>query len=84
MNEQVLVYEVKSSANENADKLFSDDRKYFYWNDTAFKNLNIGDFVFVVNTHANLVLFSKLDKTNITVTVTGDETLLQPALDTVT
>lgn len=74
MNEQVLVYEVKSSANENADKLFSDDRKYFYWNDTAFKNLNIGDFVFVVNTHSNLVLFSKLDKTNITVTVTGEKT----------
>lgn len=74
MKEQVLVYEVKSSANENADKLFSDNRKYFYWNDTAFKNLNIGDFVFVVNTHSNQVLFSKLDKTNITVTVTDEKT----------
>jgi hypothetical protein len=43
MKEQVLVYEIKSSANENADLLFTLDRKYFYWNDTAFKNLSIGD-----------------------------------------
>ena len=75
MNEQVLVYEVKSSANANADKLFSDDRKYFYWNDTAFKNLEIGDFVIVVNTHARQVLFSKLDKINIPVTLKDEKTI---------
>ncbi|MBA3284879.1 MAG: hypothetical protein H0U27_07450 [Nitrosopumilus sp.] len=65
MKEQVLVYEIKSSANENADLLFSLDRKYFYWNDTAFKNLSNGDFIFVVNTHSHQVLFSRLDKTEL-------------------
>lgn len=74
MNEQVMVYEVKSSANVNADKLFSPDRKYFYWNDTAFKNLKIGDYVFVVNIHSNIVLFSKLDFDNISVSISNDKT----------
>lgn len=73
MKEQVLVYEVKRSANENADKLFNPDRKYFYWNDTVFKNLEIGDFVFVVNTHSNTVLFTALDFVAIPVSVSGEK-----------
>lgn len=71
MNEQVLVYEIKASAKENAEKLFSADKKYFYWSADAFKSLNIGDFVFVVNKHARYVLFAKLDKVNIRATTTN-------------
>jgi energy-coupling factor transporter ATP-binding protein EcfA2 len=59
MNEQVLVYEVKSSAVSNAKELFSHDKKYFYWNDSKFKKLNEGDYVFVVNTFDKWVLFTK-------------------------
>ena len=65
MKEQILIYEVKSSAAVNSEKLFSQDHLYFYWNTDKFKNLNIGDFVFVVNTNSHWVLFSKLDKVNI-------------------
>src|SRR6266496_26180 len=74
MKEQVMVYEIKKSANINSDQLFSPDKKYFYWNDTFFKNLNLGDFVFVVNTHSKYVLFSKLDAKEIPVKVSGDKT----------
>src|SRR6266487_5246162 len=74
MKEQVMVYEVKKSANINSDLLFSPDRKYFYWNDKFFKKLNLGDFVFVVNTHSKYVLFSKLDAKDIPVKVSGDKT----------
>lgn len=74
LTEQVLVYEIKSSTNVNSDVLFSSDRNYFYWNDTAFKKLVLGDFVFVVNTHARKVLFTKLDFIDIPITVSGDTT----------
>ena len=57
MNEQVMIYEVKSAASSNAQELFSDDSKYFYWNETKFKNLKIGDFVFVVNRTNKWVVF---------------------------
>ena len=74
MNEQVMIYEVKSAASSNAKELFSDDSKYFYWNETKFKNLNLGDFIFVVNRTNRWVLFSKLDKTNIQTSESGDKT----------
>lgn len=77
MNEQVLVYEVKSSASSNADKLFSPDRKYFYWNDTFFKKINVGDYVFVVNTRARLVLFTKLDAIDIPVQTDENRTFFE-------
>ena len=32
MNEQVMVYEIKSSADSNSDALFHTNGKYFYWN----------------------------------------------------
>ena len=32
MNEQVMVYEIKSSANKNANELFHDNGRFFYWN----------------------------------------------------
>lgn len=74
MNEQVLVYEIKSSARENAEKLFSADQGYFYWNDTLFSNLELGDYVFIVNTHDHYVLFSKLDKAGIPARIHGNKT----------
>src|SRR5690606_23830721 len=56
-------------------ELFSDDSKYFYWNETKFKNLNLGDFVFVVNRTDRWVLLSKLDKIDIPTTERGDKTI---------
>lgn len=75
MKEQVMIYEVKSAASPNAKELFSNDFKYFYWNETKFKNLHLGDFVFVVNRTNSWVLFSKLDKTDIPTTQSGDKTI---------
>ena len=43
MNEQVMIYEVKSEASSNAQILFSNDSKYFYWNETKFKYLEMID-----------------------------------------
>lgn len=68
MNEQVMIYEVKSGAHANAEKLFDLDKKYFYWNQKFFRSLDVGDFVFVVNKSAPFVLFTKLDKKDIPVT----------------
>ena len=82
MNEQVLVYEIKSSDNSNFDKLFNANRSAFYWNDKAFKGLNIGDFVYVVNTHSKKVLFTKLVTINIPVTTTANETTFTDAGET--
>ncbi|MBU3660398.1 MAG: hypothetical protein FGM14_11035 [Flavobacteriales bacterium] len=65
MKEQVMIYEVKSSAAPNAKELFSPDKNYFYWNNKFFKNLEQGDFVFVVNKTDNWVLFTSLEKVDI-------------------
>lgn len=75
MTEQVMIYEVKSAASSNAKELFSDDSKYFYWNETKFKNLKIGDFIFVVNRTNKWVLFTQLDKIDIPTTEKGDSTI---------
>ena len=74
MIEQVLVYEVKNSAAANAIELYSDDKSFFYWNDTTFKNLKIGDYVIVVNRSAKNVLLSKLNKIDINVSLIDDST----------
>lgn len=58
MTEQVMIYEVKSSAVDNAKVLFSEDRQHFYWNDAKFTMLTEGDLVYVVNSHENLVLLT--------------------------
>lgn len=65
MKENVMIYEVKSKAAPNAKELFSNNLKYFYWNETKFKNLIIGDYVFVVNRISGWVLFAQLDKISI-------------------
>ncbi|TXG36971.1 MrcB family domain-containing protein [Seonamhaeicola maritimus] len=68
IDKQVMVYEIKSSANSNSQDLFHKSGQYFYWNQKMFRNLNIGDYVFVVNTHSNYVLFTKVESKDITVT----------------
>lgn len=75
MTEQVMIYEVKSSASSNAKELFSNDSKYFYWNETKFKNLTIGDFVFVVNRTSKWVLFTQLNKIDIPTSKRKEATL---------
>lgn len=67
MKEQVMIYEIKSSANNNSDTLFHSSGKYFYWNQKRFKNLELGEYVFVTNNHSNYVLFTKLAAKNIAV-----------------
>jgi energy-coupling factor transporter ATP-binding protein EcfA2 len=75
MTEQVMIYEVKSAASSNAKELFSNDSKYFYWNETKFKNLTIGDFIFVVNRTSKWVLFAQLNKIDIPTREKGDTTI---------
>ena len=75
MTEQVMIYEVKTAASSNAIDLFSNDSKYFYWNETKFKNLQIGDFVFVVNRTNKWVLFTRLDKIDIPTSDKGGSTI---------
>jgi hypothetical protein len=76
ISEQVMIYEVKSTAHSNALKLFSPDRKFFYWNDRAFKKLNEGDYVIVVDRHepSPFVLFTQLDLIDIATHQTGGHT----------
>ncbi len=75
MTKQVMIYEVKSVASINAKALFSDDSNFFYWNHNKFKNLVIGDFIFVVNRSDSWVLFTQLDKSDISTTIDGDSTV---------
>lgn len=64
MTEQVFIYTISESASSNANLLFKADM-YFYWNNEKFKNLSIGDYVFLVNRTHKYVLFAKLDKDQI-------------------
>jgi len=59
MKEQVMIYEVKSSASSNANLLFSNDNNYFYWNDLTFRFLKDKDYVIVVNQTEKWVLFTQ-------------------------
>lgn len=64
MNEQVLIYSISESASSNATLLFYNE-KYFYWNNEKFKNISIGDYIFIINKLHRYVLFTKLDKVQI-------------------
>lgn len=75
MKEQVLIYEIKSSAQDNAEQLLDLNNNFFYWNDKFFKKLSIDDYVFVINKHAGYVLFTKLDKKGIPTQIKSDKTL---------
>ena len=74
MTEQVMIYVISKSANLNALELLDINSKYFYWNDNKYKNLQIGDYVFVVNRTSRWVLFAKLDKIDIETSKTGEST----------
>lgn len=76
MTEQVLIYEVKSSASSNARLLFSQDEQSFYWNDRAFRKLGIGDFVFLVNRDpaSPFVLFCRMEVTDIPTSIAEGST----------
>lgn len=84
MNENVMSYEIKSSSNSNSKILFSENKEYFYWNHSKFKNLEIGDIVFVVNTHSNWVLYTELEKIDIPTTFTGTHSIFTDNNETFT
>lgn len=62
MKHNVRIYEIKSSSVENAKKLFSSDKEYFFWDDDQFTHFQEGDFVFIVNRYEKWNLFTKIDK----------------------
>jgi 5-methylcytosine-specific restriction protein B len=70
LKEQVMVYEVKNSAVQNALELRTDNQSYFYWNDLTFKKLSLGDYVFVVIKGNHEVLFTQLDDKEIKINKT--------------
>jgi len=59
------IYDVKASAAENFLRLLSNDKRFFYWNDTKFPNDNIGDNVFVIDRNNGKALFTEIDKKHI-------------------
>lgn len=78
MKEQVMIYSIAESATSNAEKLFFED-KFFYWNSEKFEKLSIGDIVFIVNKTQQYVLFTLLDKINIATQI--DEINLQTSFN---
>lgn len=57
---KVKIYEVKSDASTNAEKLLSEDNIFFYWNDRKFALNNVNDVVFIVNRRSKWVCFIKI------------------------
>jgi MoxR-like ATPase len=78
---QVLVYEIKSAAAKNAEKLFSHNDKYFYWNKEKFKNLSLDDYVFIVNKDSRWVLFTKSNTQEIESNIQQVDTLFKDNID---
>ena len=81
MTAQVIVYEIKSEAAKNAEKLFSHNDKYFYWNEGKFKNLSLGDYVFIVNKESGWVLFTKSDTQEIETHTQKGDTIFKDNID---
>jgi MoxR-like ATPase len=81
MKAQVLVYEIKSDAAKNAEKLFSDNDKYFYWNEGKFKNLSLDDYVFIVNEVSGWVLFTKPNTLEIETNIQQGDTIFKDNID---
>ncbi len=67
MNKQVMIYEIKSSADSNSGALFHQNGKFFYWNQKKFNFLIKEDYVIVVNTHSKYVLLTKLVSKDISI-----------------
>ena len=78
---QVIVYEIKSAAAKNAEKLFSHNDKYFYWNKEKFKNLSLDDYVFIVNKDSRWVLFTKSNTQEIESNIQQVDTLFKDNID---
>ena len=51
---RVKIYDIKKTAIsvENAQRTFSQDGRYFFWNDSEFKYNQLGDYIFFVNKSA--------------------------------
>ena len=81
MTAQVIVYEIKSEAAKNAEKLFSHNDKYFYWNEGKFKNLSLGDYVFIVNKESGWVLFTKSNTQEIETHTQKGDTIFKDNID---
>ena len=81
MTAQVIVYEIKSEAAKNAEKLFSHNDKYFYWNEGKFKNLSLGDYVFIVNKESGWVLFTKSNIQEIETHTQKGDTIFKDNID---
>jgi MoxR-like ATPase len=81
MTAQVIVYEIKSVAAKNAEKLFSHNDKYFYWNKEKFKNLSLDDYVFIVNKDSRWVLFTKSNTQEIESNIQQGDTLFKDNID---
>ncbi|MGK0414671.1 MAG: hypothetical protein ACJA1B_002899, partial [Polaribacter sp.] len=81
MTAQVIVYEIKSAAAKNAEKLFSHNDKYFYWNEEKFKNLTLDDYVFIVNKESRWVLFTKSNTQEIESNIQQGDTLFKDNID---
>ena len=81
MTAQVIVYEIKSEAAKNAEKLFSHNDKYFYWNEGKFKNLSLGDYVFIVNKESGWVLFTSSDTQKIETHTQKGDTIFKDNID---
>jgi MoxR-like ATPase len=81
MTAQVIVYEIKGAAAKNAEKLFSHNDKYFYWNKEKFKNLSLDDYVFIVNKESRWVLFTKSDTHEIESNIQQGDTLFKDNID---
>ncbi len=63
---KVKIYKVAGSASSNAQRLFSPEGKYFYWNDKQFVNNILGDYVFVFDLNARKALYTKIGAKDIT------------------
>jgi MoxR-like ATPase len=81
MTAQVIVYEIKSATAKNAEKLFSHNDKYFYWNKEKFKNLSLDDYVFIVNKDSRWVLFTKSNTQEIESNIQQGDTLFKDNID---
>ncbi len=81
MTAQVLVYEIRSAASKNAEKLFSHNDKYFYWNEGKFKNLSLDDYVFIINKASGWVLFTKPNIQEIETNTQQGDTLFKDNID---
>ncbi|WP_051605699.1 McrB family protein [Polaribacter sp. Hel_I_88] len=81
MTAQVIVYEIKSDAAKNAEKLFSHNDKYFYWNEGKFKNLSLNDYVFIVNKPSGWVLFTKSNTQEIETNTQQGDTIFKDNID---